>query len=116
MSINIKQVAKICHEVNRAYCQATGDLSQVAWEDAPDWQKESAINGVQFHFENEVTPEQSHQNWMAEKEAAGWKYGLVKDSVKKEHPCMVPYYELPVEQQIKDYLFQAICNCFKEEE
>lgn len=28
-------VARICHEVNRAYCEALGDTSQVSWEDAP---------------------------------------------------------------------------------
>jgi hypothetical protein len=109
--INYEQIAKICHEVNRAYCKGIGDDSQPSWEDAPDWQKQSAINGVAFHFDNiDASPENSHESWLREKEAAGWKYGPVKNPELKEHPCFVPYSELPQEQKIKDYLFTAIVN------
>jgi hypothetical protein len=45
---------------------------------------------------------------MADKEADGWKHGPVKDPEKKEHPCMVPYGQLPAEQRAKDYLFIAV--------
>ncbi|MNW54352.1 RyR domain protein [compost metagenome] len=109
----IGQIAMICHEVNRAYCRSIGDHSQQAWADAPEWQKESAVNGVEFHLSNETTPEQSHENWMREKAADGWVYGPVKDPEKKEHPCMVPYDQLPLEQRTKDYLFKAVVDCFK---
>lgn len=113
--MNIEQIAKTCHEVNRAYCQSLGDNSQPDWKDAPDWQKQSAINGVKFHMENpEAKPEDSHKSWLKEKETAGWKYGTVKDAEKKEHPCFVPYNELPVEQQLKDALFIAVCHSFEE--
>ena len=108
-----EQIARICHEVNRAYCNSIGDTSQPSWEDAPDWQKASAVNGVEFHLNNDTTPEQSHENWMREKEADGWVYGPTKDPEKKEHPCMVPYDQLPLEQRTKDYLFKAIVDCFK---
>lgn len=107
------EIAKVCHEVNRAYCRSIGDDSQLSWEDAPQWQKDSAINGVSFHMENETTPEQSHENWMKEKLENGWKYGDVKDSEKKEHPCIVPYNQLPVEQRTKDYLFKAVVESYK---
>jgi hypothetical protein len=50
---------------------------------------------------------------MQEKKAAGWIYGPVKDPEKKEHPCIVPYDQLPIEQRTKDYLFKAIVDCFK---
>lgn len=108
-----EQVARICHEVNRTYCEALGDTSQVAWEDAPDWQKTSAINGVRFHIENpDAGPSASHENWYKEKEATGWVYGPVKDVEKKEHPCMVPYDQLPPEQRTKDALFIAVVRAF----
>jgi hypothetical protein len=110
---NIDRAAKLCHEVNRAYCNSIGDNSQPSWEDAPQWQKDSAISGVKFHLENETTPEQSHENWLKDKEADGWVYGPVKDPEKKEHPCMVPYHKLPVEQRTKDYLFKAIVDTCK---
>lgn len=107
-------IASVAHEVNRAYCAGLGDHSQPEWDDAPEWQKSSARNGVKMHMANpNATPENSHESWLREKLENGWKYGPVKDPEKKEHPCCVPYGELPVEQRIKDYLFRAVvhaCN------
>lgn len=109
----IEMAAQVCHEANRRYCKTIGDDSQPAWEDAPDWQRESAMNGVRFHIENPaVGPSGSHENWMREKEAAGWTYGPVKDAELKTHPCMVPFEELPFEQRFKDTLFVAIAHAF----
>lgn len=100
----VEACAQAAHEANRAYCLALGDVSQLPWESAPDWQKTSARNGVAGALAGN-TPEQSHESWLAEKAATGWKYGPVKDAEKKEHPCFVPYAELPPEQRAKDELF-----------
>lgn len=109
--MKLEQIAKLAHEVNRAYCKSIGDNSQPTWENAPKWQKESAINGVKYHLENpNISPEMSHENWLREKEKTGWKYGDVKDPIKKEHPCIVEYSKLPKEQKAKDYMFKAICD------
>lgn len=104
-----EQIAIVCHEANRAYCATLGDNSQPAWADAPEWQRTSAVNGVRFHLANPAAaPSHSHEEWLKEKEATGWKYGPVKDPDKKEHPCFVPYDQLPAEQQAKDALFIAV--------
>lgn len=106
-----EEIARLCHEVNRAYCKALGDDSQPAWEDAPDWQQASARLGVELHLGNpDAGPQASHESWMAQKEVDGWVYGDVKDPEAKTHPCMVAFAELPVEQQAKDYLFKAVVN------
>jgi hypothetical protein len=111
--MNIEQIARVCHEVNRAYCAAIGDDTQVAWEDAPQWQRDSAIDGVQFTLERPYAPPSAaHENWLLVKYADGWKYGPVKNPDTKEHPCCVPYDELPLEQRTKDYLFQAVVRSF----
>lgn len=115
--MNIEQIARIAHETNRAYCVSIGDGSQPSWEAAPDWQKQSAFKGVRFHLENHArgvtpSPSASHDSWLEEKHADGWMYGPVKDPAKKEHPCFVPYGELPVEQRLKDYLFGAVVAAF----
>ena len=39
----IEGIARICHEINRVYCQNSGDDSQVEWEKAPQWQKDSVM-------------------------------------------------------------------------
>lgn len=106
-------IAKQCHEANRAYCAALGDTSQVAWEDAPGWQRESAIAGVRAHLNSDLTPEQSHESWMAQKLADGWGWGEVKDPERKQHPCMAPYQQLPQEQRAKGFIFRAIVNTYK---
>ena len=45
---------------------------------------------------------------MAEKEQAGWVYGIEKDEAAMTHPCLVPYAELPADQRFKDSLFGAV--------
>lgn len=108
------KIARVAHEINKAYCEALGDFSQPSWEDAPDWQKDSALNGVNFHLENPTAgPDHSHLSWLAQKKDEGWKYGSVKDAEKKEHPCFVPYEELPIEQKAKDYLFRQVVHSLK---
>lgn len=105
----LNAAAKAAHEVNRAYCEACGDYSQPEWADAPLWQQHSAISGVeQILRDTSTTPEQSHEGWLKIKAAEGWKYGPVKDPDKKEHPCFVPYAELPAQQRIKDTLFGTV--------
>ena len=94
-SIKIETIARMCHEVNRAYCQALGDDSQRPWEDAPAWQRESARIGVDLHLSGDFGPEASHVSWMQNKLVNGWRYGPEKDEGKKEHPCLVPFAELP---------------------
>jgi hypothetical protein len=106
-----EQIARLCHEVNRAYCLALGDESQQPWEEAPEWQRESALAGVLFHTSNlYVGPQSSHEEWRAMKERDGWIFGPVKDAEKKEHPCIVPFDALPREQQAKDFIFTAIVH------
>ena len=102
----IEKIAKIVHQINKSYCEALGDLSQKDWECAEQWQRDSAINGVIYKLNNkDVTPEQSHENWLKVKQADSWTYGIEKCSVKKTHPCFLPYSELPTEQKAKDYIF-----------
>lgn len=106
--ITVTMAAAVAHEVNRVYCLAIGE-SQPSWNDAPDWQRSSAINGVLYLMANpDAGPEASHENWLREKEATGWKHGPVKDVEAKTHPCMVPFTELPLEQQVKDHLFVGV--------
>lgn len=112
--MRVEQIAKVCHETNRAYCAGLGDDSQKPWEEAPEWQRTSAINGVKFHLKNPSAPASaSHDSWLAEKRATGWKYGPVKDAEKKEHPCFVGFDELPPEQQAKDVLFKSVVDALR---
>ena len=108
-------IARVCHEVNRAYCEALGDMSQPTWHDAPQWQKDSAMLGVTLHIENDVGPEASHESWMAQKLADGWAFGEIKDPVAKTHPCILPFEHLPMAQQAKDFIFRAVVHSLRDD-
>lgn len=106
-----ESVARVAHEVNRAYCAAIGDTSQLSWEEAPDWQRASAISGVQQIRAGVVTaPEGLHQSWLVQKKWEGWVYGPKKDPEAKTHPYIVDFKSLPLEQQVRDHLFFAVCS------
>jgi hypothetical protein len=45
-----EEIARVAHEVNRAYCEALGDHSQPPWREAPQWQRESALHVVEMHL------------------------------------------------------------------
>lgn len=113
--MDIYDIAKLTHEANMLYCQSIGDHSQMPWEQAPGWQRTSAINGVKFHLDNpDAGPDHSHNEWMREKVDAGWVFGEVKDEAAKTHPCLVAYEDLPREQQMKDFLFRNIVHAAAE--
>jgi RyR domain len=102
-------VARIAHEANRTYCVSIDDYSQPSWGAAPSWQTDSAIAGVKFVLANpDAGDDASHLNWTMHKIADGWTYGPVKDPETKTHPCLVPFEQLPPEQQAKDRLFRAV--------
>jgi hypothetical protein len=105
----ILSIARVCHEANRAWCVANGDMSQVGWKNAPEWQKKSTIEGVRFRLENPNAPASTqHEQWMQSKIDDGWVYGPVKNAEEKTHPCLVPYDELPFVDKAKDALFVSI--------
>lgn len=104
-----ENAAILAHEANRYYCIAIADNSQPSWPEAPEWQRISALSGVQQIIDNpNTTSEQSHENWLKDKIADGWVYGEVKDPEKKTHHCIVPYADLPPAQRMKDAIFGAV--------
>ena len=111
---DMNYIAKVCHQVNKAYCEALGDNSQPEWDDAPEWQRSSARMGADLHMSGNFGPEASHISWMRQKLEDGWKYGPIKDPEKKEHPCIVPFADLPREQQAKDFIFRAVVHALRE--
>lgn len=112
--MDVLSIAKICHQSNKAYCEAIGDPSQKDWDEAEQWQRNSAITGVKFRMFNPgVGEDAQHNSWMKEKVDAGWIYGDKKDPELKTHPCILPFSELPAEQQAKDKLFCGIVDALK---
>lgn len=49
----------------------------------------------------EVMARNVHEVWSQNRINEGWTYGPVRDDVRKHHPCLIPYEELPESE--KDY-------------
>ncbi len=111
---NIEEIASICHSANRELCRACGDESQKSWYEAEPWQRQAAVEQVAWHLMHPLAgASASHRNWAKQKREEGWRYGAVKDGDAKTHPCLVPFGELPLHQQLKDVLFHAIVTALR---
>ena len=65
-TIDIENIAELCHEVNKTLCEHNYDYTQRSWADAPLWQKESAVNGVRFNLEHpDATPDGGWRRWLS---------------------------------------------------
>ncbi len=108
--VTAEDIARVVHAANRELQIIQGDpVPSPPWDEAPDYQAREAIAGVQEVMRNPgLTAEQSHELWMTRMRADGWAYGEVKDPERKTHPTLLPFTELPTEQQLKDRLFIAI--------
>jgi len=113
--MDIENIARICYEVNRAYCRSIGEDPDVPWPELSEQQQISYMAGVGFNIRyREAGPRGSHESWLREKRHLGWKHGRVKDPNKKEHPCFVPYEQLPTQQKSKDFIFCTLVHLLKD--
>lgn len=110
----VTEIAVMCHQANKTWCEVNGDNTQKDWNEAEEWQRQSAIKGVEFKLANpEAGDDAQHNAWMEDKVKDGWVYGEVKDITAKTHPCIVQFNALPEFQKKKDALFCAIVNALK---
>lgn len=50
----------------------------------------------------EKLAENVHELWAQKRLAEGWRYGTQRNDLKKLHPCLVPYNELPESEKAYD--------------
>lgn len=113
-SLEVLQIAVVCHQANKAWCEVNDDHTQKDWHGAENWQRQSAIMGVEFRLNNPNAGYDAQYNaWLEDKKKDGWVYGEIKDAELKTHPCIVSFDELPDFQKKKDALFCAIVDSLK---
>lgn len=44
----------------------------------------------------------THENWAKQRIKDGWKYGVKRDDIKKEHPCLIAYEDLTEKEKEYD--------------
>ncbi|MBQ6140230.1 MAG: Ryanodine receptor Ryr [Kiritimatiellae bacterium] len=50
----------------------------------------------------EALAENVHDTWAKGRIDEGWTYGPVRDDARKQHPCLVPYSDLPESEKAYD--------------
>jgi ryanodine receptor 2 len=50
----------------------------------------------------EQLAENNHDIWAQQRFRTGWTYGPARNDERKEHPCLVPYQELPESEKVYD--------------
>ncbi len=106
----VTSIAKMCHEVNRAYCAALREDTK-PWGDLNEKEQEVILGRVAFHIlYPDSKPNASHDNWMVKMLSDGWKYGKTHNFTEKTHPSLKPFHHLPTEQQAKDHIFRSIVH------
>lgn len=79
-----------CNETDKEYCRPqstdTGDVVL----------PESLMPLIEALAEN------VHDTWAKGRIDEGWTYGPVRDDARKQHPCLVPYADLPESEKAYD--------------
>lgn len=98
--------ARVCHAVTKALNDSRGEVTL-------DFGliRTGLIHAIQDALDDpSIDGRTMHQSWMEDKLARGWVHGDDKDPVRKTHPCILPYDELPPEQRVKDDLILAVAR------
>jgi DNA-binding transcriptional MerR regulator len=108
--LDATDIAQVIYAANREVQIITGDpRPSPDWYDAPEYQRRETIASVNEAISDPArTAEQNHQGWYDRLVAEGWTHGEVKDAEAKTHPDLLPFDQLPKEEQLKDRLFIAI--------
>jgi hypothetical protein len=77
-------------------------LGLVLRQDAPAGAPSLAIDPADPRVEQLAIRE--HERWLSHKLKTGWRFGDVRDDVKRLHPCIGSWEELPEDERDKDRL------------
>lgn len=62
----------------------------------------------------ELIAKNVHEVWAKERMSEGWTYGPVRNDALKQHPCLVPYDELPeIEKEYDRNTALGTLRCIK---
>lgn len=107
----VEKIAQVVHESMRAWQKANGQEPIPGWGRAPRWMKDATIASVHWRIDNPTASASAqHEQWLSHKRADGWKHGRIRSAVKKLHPLMMPYSQLPEVEKRKDALLNALVD------
>ncbi len=98
------QIAQMGHDLHVAIQRALGDESVQIWSELPAdaWQRDSMFAQIERVRNNpRLTAEAEHEAWRAERMAAGWAYGKIRDNEAKVSPLLIQWADLPFQYRAK---------------
>ena len=105
MKISDEDIARVCHESNRALQYILGEpCPSEPWDALPLVVRASLIRAVS-QCDPSRTPEEQHVLWLKDRAGEGWVHGPVRNEELKQHPCITEYENLPGGEKLKDKLF-----------
>jgi hypothetical protein len=112
VNVSDEAVGRVVHEATAALKVAFSEPDSMPhWDEAPQIMRDLSVGAVRFRRANpQAAPGAQHSEWVRERTEAGWTYGPVKDSLKKTHPLMVPFEQLPVQEKIKSAVLLSIID------
>lgn len=106
--MNVTNVARIAHEVDRAYLMTIGGNVGEPWEKASADDRDGVVMTVRAMSVGHVTPRSTHEAWVTEMIRNGWRRGETYSTKKKTHPNIGDYDELPPEVRARDAILAAV--------
>lgn len=106
----VKEIARLIYEATRLEADwSRRSVVPEKWEERDKKFRDQFINIIIKYssLEKLPTPTEAHQSWMSDYFKMGWKYGEKRDVVKKTHPDLLPFDELPRDERDKDAIFLA---------
>lgn len=103
-----ERVAKAIYEATRIEARwSERSIVPEKWEDRDEKFRKNMVDIVVKYLAMDKlpTPEEAHDSWTEAYLKMGWKYGKARDIVKKTHPDMVPFNDLPKDEKDKDSIF-----------
>lgn len=114
MKISDIDIARVCHETNRALQNVLGDpCPSDPWDALSSDARQASIYGV-HQAQQGKSPEEMHDLWMSFMIDHGWKYGEKKNEVERTHPNILPFNHISEGEQLKDKIFLTIVHHLSE--
>lgn len=113
---DLKEVARVVHEINRHYNKLLMDREDPHWGELDDADKARRVSLLSETVPDikKISAKKMHDMWMAQQEKEGWIYGDNYDAKKKTHPCIVSWTDLPDLEKAKDAMYLAVIKAMTE--
>ncbi len=103
-----KERARLIYEATRIEAEwSERSIVPEQWKRRDEKFKKQFVNIINKYLLKEKlpTPEEAHQSWMDSYFKMGWKYGKKRNIIKRTHPDLLPFNELPKDERDKDAIF-----------